>query len=386
MSLATKALLVCSIAVFVDSVLYYMLVPLIPELAARASLSQMEIGALFGSYGLCLIVSTAFAGGVRFSSGQRRPMLLAIAGLGLSTVLFAVSNSFVVLLLARCVQGIAAGFTWVLGLALVMAYFPDNKRGAALGVTFSVANAGYLLGPPIGGFLFSWFGYSAPFVFGVAVVLIDGLARYFLLPEVRSHAEPKDISWRDLLREPSARLLVCSLGLGGATYAMLDVVLPLHLNEVFSATPKTIGLLFVALGSTFVFTSALFGRLADRCGHTQVLCLGHILVALSILGPLFATSMWQMGVVLVFVGLFSNLVFAPCQPGIAAVIDAKQSKQYAVGVSLLSTSYSAGMMAGAYLGSFVAECFGFQAVMIATSLLFVMCAVWSGVILRRASR
>ena len=66
MSLATKALLVCSIAVFVDTVLYYMIVPLVPELAARASLSQMQVGALFGSYGLCLIVSTVLAGRMRF--------------------------------------------------------------------------------------------------------------------------------------------------------------------------------------------------------------------------------------------------------------------------------------------------------------------------------
>jgi DHA1 family solute carrier family 18 vesicular amine transporter 1/2 len=386
MSVATKALLVCSLAVFVDSVLYYMLVPLIPELAVRASLTQLQIGSLFGSYAFCLIVSTVLAGRLQFSSGQRRPMLLAIAGLGIATILFALSSDFAVLLLARCVQGVAAGFTWVLGLALVIAYFPGDKRGAALGVTFSVANAGYLLGPPIGGFLLSWFGYLAPFIFGIIVVVIDGAARYFLLPEVHAHPEPNDISWRDLLRERSAPLLVCSMGLGAAAFAMLDVVLPLYLHDAFAATPDVIGALFVALGSTFVFTSPMIGRLADRFGYAKALCMGHVLTALLIMGPLLASSLWQMAFVLVFLGLFSNLVFAPCQPGMASVVDAKQSTHYAVGVSLLSTSYSVGMMAGAYLGSFVAEYFGLQAVMVGASILFLGSAVWSCVIVRGGSR
>lgn len=89
LSIQTRALLVCSIAVFVDTLLYYMIVPLVPELAERISLSQFQVGALFGSYALCLIGGTYVAGRMHFRSGQRLVMMTAIFALGVATLLYA---------------------------------------------------------------------------------------------------------------------------------------------------------------------------------------------------------------------------------------------------------------------------------------------------------
>ncbi len=381
--LETRALLVCSIAVFVDTLLYYMIVPLVPELAERISLSQFQVGALFGSYALCLIGGTYVAGRMHFRTGQRVVMMTAIVALGVATLLFATTENFVVLLAARCVQGVAAAFTWVLGLALVMTYYPEAKRGMALGIAVSVANAGYLLGPPVGGLLGERLGYSAPFILGVFLVVLDGLARYFLLPETEARKEEYDITWRSLLRDHSVKLLAYSSALVGATYAMFDVALPLRLHEAFRASPQEIGLVFAALAITFVVSSPPIGKLSDRFGYLRVLGVGYLLVALILVAPLLVSNLWQMGAVLIFVGLFSNFVFAPCQPGMAKVIDARGSAHYAVGVSLLSVSYSIGMMVGAYAGSLVVEHFGFEVAIAGTVALYLAGAGWGLLLARR---
>jgi DHA1 family solute carrier family 18 vesicular amine transporter 1/2 len=386
LSIQTRALLVCSIAVFVDTLLYYMIVPLVPELAERISLSQFQVGALFGSYALCLIGGTYVAGRMHFRSGQRLVMMTAIFALGVATLLFATSENFVVLVAARCVQGIAAAFTWVLGLALVMTYYPEAKRGVALGIAVSVANAGYLLGPPVGGLLGERLGYSAPFILGVFLVVIDGFARYFLLPETQARKEEYDITWRSLLSDPAVKLLAYSSALVGATYAMLDVALPLRLHDAFLASPQEIGLVFAALAITFVVSSPPIGKLSDRFGYLRVLGVGYLLVALILVAPLLVSNLWQMGAVLVFVGLFSNFVFAPCQPGMAKVIDARGSVHYAVGVSLLSVSYSIGMMVGAYAGSLIVEYFGFEFAIIGTVALYVVGGAWGGLLVRSGAQ
>ncbi len=51
-------LFVVGLAFFTDSVLYYLLVPLLPHYAKTLGLSQMEVGVLFGAYASAILAGT----------------------------------------------------------------------------------------------------------------------------------------------------------------------------------------------------------------------------------------------------------------------------------------------------------------------------------------
>lgn len=107
------------------------------------------------------------------------------------------------LVVLRGIEGIGAAATLPSARALIADGLPAQRQGAAFGVFGSAFNAGFLLGPPLGGLLASA-GYSHVFLaamvcrfIGVGVVLI------FL-------REPPIISHKQTVRSPRSRLPACS--------------------------------------------------------------------------------------------------------------------------------------------------------------------------------
>ncbi|MCX6546688.1 MAG: MFS transporter [Acidobacteria bacterium] len=71
----TSALLVTALAFHVDTLLYYLLVPLLPRYARELSLNPMEVGVLFGSYAVGLLLATFPVAVLTDRYGRRAPML-----------------------------------------------------------------------------------------------------------------------------------------------------------------------------------------------------------------------------------------------------------------------------------------------------------------------
>src|SRR5512133_2491390 len=182
----TAALLVTALAFHVDMLLYYLLVPLLPRYARDLHLNQMEIGTPSGSYAVALLLATFPVAALTDRYGRRAPMLWGLAGLAVTTLVFAVSKHYWLLVLARFLQGIAGAATWLPGMALLADHFPSETRGRAMGTAFAAANLGVLIGPPLSGFLDQHAGASAPFLLGAGLVALDAAGRAFLLPETGS--------------------------------------------------------------------------------------------------------------------------------------------------------------------------------------------------------
>src|SRR6266516_2978683 len=97
-----------------------------------ASVSQLEwtVNAYNLSFAVMLI--TAAALGDRF--GRRRLYAVGLIGFALASAGSALSPSVGWLIACRAVQGVAAAFVLSLGLALISAAFPPEKRGTAIGL------------------------------------------------------------------------------------------------------------------------------------------------------------------------------------------------------------------------------------------------------------
>ena len=94
------ALLVTALAFHVDMLLYYLLVPLLPRYARELDLNPMKVGILFGSYAVALLLATFPVAILTDRYGRRAPMLWGLAGLAATTLVFAMSKQYWLLVLA----------------------------------------------------------------------------------------------------------------------------------------------------------------------------------------------------------------------------------------------------------------------------------------------
>jgi EmrB/QacA subfamily drug resistance transporter len=119
------------------------------EFGASLSDSQWIISV----YVLALGISTPLAGFLADRFGIKRIYLGGLAVFGLGSLLCGLAPSLQVLTASRALQGFGGGVALPLGMALLLAAFPPNEQGMALGLFGIAALVAPAVGPILGGWL-----------------------------------------------------------------------------------------------------------------------------------------------------------------------------------------------------------------------------------------
>jgi EmrB/QacA subfamily drug resistance transporter len=117
-----------------------------------------------------VMLVTAAALGDRF--GRRRLYAAGLVGFALASVASALSPNVGWLIAARAVQGVGAAFMMSLGLALLSAAFPAEKRGTAIGLFSAVTGLAVASGPLVGGLVVNGLDWTWIFWLNLPVGLI----------------------------------------------------------------------------------------------------------------------------------------------------------------------------------------------------------------------
>ncbi|KAG0369025.1 hypothetical protein BGX24_002586 [Mortierella sp. AD032] len=173
---------VVAMALFTDMVVYGVVVPILPEIVKnRLGGTSREVGLLFACYAIGLLASTPIFAIMSDKYQNRRiPMMLGMLGLAVATVGFSLASNYWVLILARIGQGSAGGASWTIGLGLLADVYPPDNLGVVMGATMTANAVGFMLGPMVGGYLYEYHGYSAPFVFCAGLAILDFLCIVFI--------------------------------------------------------------------------------------------------------------------------------------------------------------------------------------------------------------
>ena len=74
-------------------------------------------------------------------------------------------DSFLILLIARAIEGIGSSCVNVCGMSLIAHLYPeDHQRSKIMGIILGSIALGVLFGYPLGGFLYDFVSESAPFI------------------------------------------------------------------------------------------------------------------------------------------------------------------------------------------------------------------------------
>jgi EmrB/QacA subfamily drug resistance transporter len=140
------------------------------RLDLHASVSQLEwtVNAYNLAFAVMLVTAAAF--GDRF--GRRRLYAIGLVAFAAASAASAASPSVGWLIASRAVQGVAAAFMMSLGLALLSAAFPAEKRGTAIGLFSAVTGIAVASGPIVGGAVVNGLDWTWIFWVNVPIGLI----------------------------------------------------------------------------------------------------------------------------------------------------------------------------------------------------------------------
>ena len=167
-----RLLILVSALVWVDTMLFAALTPLLPRFTHSLHLSKAGAGALVGAYAAGALVGGLPGGAAAARLGSRRAVLVGLTLMGASSLGFAFVHGFWALAAARFLQGGGSAFTWAGAFAWLLAAAPRERRGELIGSALGAAVFGALFGPVVGVFA-AWLGRAPVFaaLAGLAVVL-----------------------------------------------------------------------------------------------------------------------------------------------------------------------------------------------------------------------
>jgi EmrB/QacA subfamily drug resistance transporter len=170
------------------------------------------------AYLLTLSSLLLVAGSLGDLFGARRVFALGVAGFGVTSIFCALAPTVELLVLARALQGVFGALLTPSALAVIVATFPPDERGRAVGAWTAWGGIGTVLGPLIGGQLVDAASWRWIFAINVPIVLITLLLVLRVVPEGRPRAADAKV---DVIGAT-----LCALGLGGITYGLIEQ--PLH--------------------------------------------------------------------------------------------------------------------------------------------------------------
>ncbi|CAO3628092.1 unnamed protein product [Cunninghamella blakesleeana] len=427
----SRITIACTVALtlFVDMLVYGVVIPCLPMLVIeRLGGDSTMVGLLFGVYAFGLLLSTPIFSILSDRYQNRRyPTLAGMLGLVVSTLAFAYADNYSLLIIARVCQGVAGGASWTIGLAMLADVFPVKRLGVIMGTVLTAHTVGFAIGPAIGGLLYEYGGFGAPFYFCAGFAVINFLAILWIeeplllskkiklqhqqhpddegtsllqhndhtkytdqehiqhkkssspsTPEPSSVHPPssneKEITIIDLIK--NWRILSCVLCVivSASVFSGIEPALPVHLQKVYQCSASTIGFIFVAMVVP-AFLAPVIGHFSDKIGRTVITASGLILMAIaSPFVSLIYPSVYLIIPSLMIFGFSSPLTLTPILPEMGEAVNDLGSDVYAQVYALYNMAYASGMFLGPVFAGYIMTHYGFRFLMVAFSLALIACS------------
>jgi MFS family permease len=338
-----RLLVFVCVVVFLDTMFYAAITPLLPELRDRFELSKTGAGILAGAYAAGTFVGGLPGGWLAARAGVRPTVLLGLGLLVVSSVAFAFAESVIVLDVARFVQGLGGAASWAGALGWLIEESPRERRGELIGTALAAAVAGSLFGPVVGA---GAEAVSQEAVFGGVGVL--GLVLMAWAGRMPSTAHGAGAGFRKLIASIGDRRVAAGMwltALPGLMFSTMAVLGALRLDEL-GATAAAIAAVFLVAAALEACAGPFIGRLSDRRGRLIPSLMGVAGGGLAMALLPWPGSAWVLAVLIVIAAPAIGILYAPAM---AMLSDGAEAFGIAQGFAfaLVNLAWATGQTAGA---------------------------------------
>ncbi|MFW6110498.1 MAG: MFS transporter [Thermoproteota archaeon] len=283
--------LVIVMTIFIDITGFGMVIPLLPFYAETFQAGSLALGVLVASFAIMQFIFSPILGRISDNVGRKPVLLLSILISMLSFVIFAVANSFLVLLLSRIIAGMATETSVAQAYTADLTEEEDRTKG--MGRVAAANGMGFIIGPAIGGFL-SVYGFSVPGFAAAGLTFLNFLFVLVFLPESARRSQDSEV------RKPERRKYLPNLTRGFSTkevgmgflvfflvilaFSTVPVIVPLLGISYFDLGTTDMSYIFVYIGLVqVVLQGFLMERIAKKFGEGRLMRAGPLVMASGIL-------------------------------------------------------------------------------------------------------
>lgn len=292
---------------------------ILPSMRVELGLSYQQAG-LLGTVTALSYVCFVLAGGQAAARwGARASILFGMCTVVLGFAGLTLASAFWLIALLMGLLGFGTAFVFAPMVALLATWFPD-KRGVAIGCMSSGVGIGMLGAGLLLPYLFEVFGGQGWRVGWGVFAAVALLATVMMALIVRNPPQPVTVSAGRLqaeekwlvYRNPRVLVVASTYGIIGLGYIVQTVFMVSFMVE--SGYSEAIAGRYVAMmGLLSIVAGPLWGWLSDYWGRGNALALSILLVALSMLLPLFRQTLPWFFLHFLMIGLSINGLFALIQ-------------------------------------------------------------------------
>jgi MFS family permease len=348
-----RLLVLVSVVVFVDAMLFGALAPLVPGYAEEFGLSKTGAGLLVASFGAGALLGGIPGGLAAARFGPKRAVVVGLLLLALASFAFAAAEGPWALGLARLAQGFSSTVTWAGALAWLTVATPRDRRGELIGIAFGAAVFGAILGPMFGAVADA---VSVRITFACVGLVAAALAAW---AASRPPARSEKTTPGAVRRAFADRAFIGGLWLNtlpALLFGVLVVLVPLRLDRG-GFTPFAIGAVFLVAGLLETVVNPFLGRFTDRRGRLLPI---RVALAASV-GVAIAFAVTRDPYPVAVLTVLAALAFgAFYTPGMALVSDRTETAglSQALGFGIMNTAWALGNMSGPALAGTIADTTG----------------------------
>ena len=276
---------------FIDATGFGIIVPLLPFYAETFRAGSAALGILVASFSLMQFIFSPILGRISDNVGRKPVLVISILTSVASFLLFAIANSFLILLLSRIVAGLATET------AVAQAYIADitskKERASGIGKVGAAHGAGFIIGPAMGGFL-SVYGFSAPGFAAVFLTLVNLLFVLLFLPEsLKKESSELPLSpnstscfFHKILftfEKPLIWAVLMIFFIVFLSFSAIPVIVPLLGVAFFGFGSVEMSYFFMYIGAVqIILQGVVIGTLTKKVGEEKLIAFGPLLMMLGI--------------------------------------------------------------------------------------------------------
>lgn len=329
-----RAWLLLVVITFLNGIGMTVVLPVLPFVVLRYIPDEgalaLWVGVIEAVFALCSFLVAPLLGAISDRYGRRPVIVYSVLGAAVGYVLFGIGGALWVLVLARVVQGLAAGDMPAL-FGYVADITAEKDRSKRFGFLGALTGVSFMVGPALGGLL-AKVSVSLPMYVTAGVAVLIALISLTALPEslapehrtsslVLADLQPLKVL-KDAFARPHLRPLLLGLALVTVPFMFFANNVGVVALDTVGWGPTQVGILLTVNGLIdIVVQGGLLAFLLPRIGERGVVVAGIVGQGVGCLGLAVSASFLPWPALLAG----TALVFAAGQGGMSAALDGLMS-------------------------------------------------------------
>jgi len=345
---------------------YGLMTPVLPQFTRSLGGAGWTMGLFVALFAACQFIFSPMWGNLSDRYGRKPILVFGLVNYGLYYVVMSGATNVWTLLLARAYAGAFSCGIFPCAYAYIADTTPGDHRDAAMGRMGAAFNAGFMLGPAVGGVL-APLGPSAMCLISAGVTLLTALATAVLLRPVAGLERQRPLSdpaarerargsaLLRAVRGPIAPLLWIALLVQFAR-ANDTTMLSFLLVDRVSADPRQVGLVLATIGAASVLVQGLaVGPAVLRLGDLRVLKIGAAILGCGYLLYLCCGQYYHFLVVAAFASVGQALLW----PTLVSAVSRRTTEAQGITLGAKASFESLGRALGPAWAGFMYDCYVF---------------------------